>query len=200
MSTKYVVNSGGISKSVDKGKAFYQEIVKELGPKPRVLFCFFASARERWEGKFSRYTVGFSEKIGDDVAPVFDLAFPHTFARQLTAADVIYLHGGDDHLLLYWLKKFDLPALWEGKVVATNSASSDALATSFWAVDWRECMDGLGILPIKFISHFRGWEDPHDPRGAIEWTEAKEELANHGNRELPIYALPEGEFAVFFTP
>jgi len=197
--TKYVVNSGGISRSPDKGESYYREIVKDLGPNPKILFCFFASARERWEGKFSRYIKGFTELLDEKTRPTFDLAFPHSFAEQVKTADAVYIHGGDDHLLLYWLRQFDLPTLWNGKVVATNSASSDALSQHFWAVDWRQCMDGLGVLPLKFIPHYEGWDDPEDTRDPINWLAAKQELADYGDRSLPIYALREGEFEVFIT-
>jgi len=36
-----------------------------------------------------------------------------------------------------------------------------------------------------------------DPRGSIDWESAKKELENFGDKSLPIYALEEGEFAIF---
>lgn len=73
----------------------------------------------------------------EDVTPTFDLAMPDKFEEQCNQTDVIYFHGGDEHLLNYWMKQFEMPKIFEGKVVATNSASSDILSVAFWTCDWR---------------------------------------------------------------
>ena len=36
-----------------------------------------------------------------------------------------------------------------------------------------------------------------DPRGPIDWGKAHEELAEFGDKNLPIHALEEGDFIVF---
>jgi hypothetical protein len=59
-------------------------------------------------------------------------------------------------------------------------------------------MDGMGILPIKFIPHYNsayGSDDPY--RGRIDWKQAKNELMHYGDESLPIYAVEEGDFVVF---
>jgi hypothetical protein len=99
-------------------------------------------------------------------------------------------------LLKYWLNQYDLPELWKGKVVATNSAGSDALTKHFWTCDWRQCMDGLGILPIKFIPHFKSGYGNDDPRGPVDWKKAYGELVDYGDKFIPIHALEEGDFII----
>lgn len=196
--TKYILNSGGLKTRNDKGRLFFEEIIKELGDKPNVLMCFFAEKREDWESKFSNYRTLFQSAITTGQKIDFELAFPKTFIDQINRCDAIYIHGGDDFLLQFWLKGFNLPEIWEGKNVATNSASSSVLSVASWTCDWRECMEGLGILPIKFIPHFGSLSyGADDPRGPIDWAKAKEELEDFGDKSLPIYALPEGEFVVF---
>jgi hypothetical protein len=194
--TRYILNSGGISKAPDRGASFFAEIVKGLGKSGHILMCFFAQLREDWEMKFAEYSEGFQEQLPAEIKPKFELAFPDRFVQQVSNADAIYLHGGDDHLVQYWLRQFD-PKIWTGKVVATNSASSNALSSSFWTCDWRQCFDGQGVLPIKFISHFNSDYGSDDPRGPIDWEAARKELEAHGDTSLPIYALEEGEFEVF---
>jgi hypothetical protein len=194
---KYVLNSGGIKSQPELKKRFHQEIIKGLGNSPRFLLCNFAQGREYWESKFEGYSDTIAEDMPDGVKPSFELAMPATFKQQCKQADVIYFHGGDDHLLQYWMKQYDLPDLFKEKVVATNSASSDMLVTSFWTCDWRQSADGLGILPIKFIPHYQSNFGNDDPRGTIDWQKAYEELAAYGDRHLPIHALKEGEFQVF---
>lgn len=194
--TKYILNSGGIKHQPELKKQFHQEIFKDLGSKPRILLCNFAQPREDWEPKLSGYIDTIVEDIPLGIGGTFELAMPDEFARQCNEADVIYFHGGDDHLLQYWMRQYNLPELFKDKVVATNSASSDMLATHYWTCDWRQCADGLGILPIKFIPHYQSDFGNDDPRGPIDWRKAYDELAAYGDTNLPIRALKEGEYIV----
>jgi hypothetical protein len=194
--TKYILNSGGIKNQPELKKQFHQELVKGLGNSPKFLLCNFAQGREYWESKFQEYSDAIAEDMPAGVKPAFELAMPANFKGQCRKADVIYFHGGDDHLLQFWMKQYDLAELFKGKVVATNSASSDMLATSFWTCDWRHCADGLAILPIKFIPHYQSNFGANDPRGAIDWQKAYDELAAYGDTTLPIHALKEGEYIV----
>lgn len=195
--TKYVVQSGGIRNQPELKKQFHQELIKGLGNNPKFLLCNFAQGREYWEAKFPGYADSIREDMPEGLIPSFVLAMPDTFAEQCKEADVIYFHGGDDHLVQYWMRQFNLPELFNGKVVATNSASSNMLATCYWTCDWRKCGDGLGVLPIKFIPHYESAFGADDPRGPIDWAAAKEELEGYGDTILPIYALKEGEYAIF---
>jgi hypothetical protein len=192
--TKYVVNSGGLRKNPELARKFFAEVVSGLGNQPKILICMFAQPREKWEEKFKENKK--QNFFPKEVSPIFTLAEPTIFEAQLRETDAIYMYGGDDHLMMYWLRKFTLPELWNGKVVATNSASSDVLSTHFWPCDWREPMDGLAILPIKVIPHFNSDFGADDPRGPVNWELAKSELEKYGNTELPLYALPEGEFII----
>ena len=194
---KYVLNSGGIKNAPELKKQFHREIIKDLGSSPKFLLCNFAQAREYWEVKFQGYSNTISEDMPEGAVPTFELAIPDKFVNQCKQADVIYFHGGDEHLLHYWMEQFDVPDIFEGKVVATNSASSDMLSVAFWTCDWREVHEGFGILPIKFIPHFKSNFGDDDPRGPIDWQKAYDELATYGDTSLPILALKEGEFEVF---
>lgn len=195
--TKYVLNSGGIKRQPTLKRQFHQEIVKGLGDNPKFLLCNFAQGREYWETKFQGYSDTIVEDMADGVNPSFELAIPADFVEQCKRADVIYIHGGDDHLLQYWIKQFDYRTLFKDKVIAGNSAGSDMLATHHWTCDWRACADGLGILPIKFIPHYMSNFGDADPRGPINWQKAYDDLAAYGDINLPIHALKEGEFIVF---
>jgi len=194
--TKYILNSGGIKQQPALKKQFHQEIVKGLGPKPRFVLCNFAQGREYWEVKFADYCNSIAEDMPEGIMPLFELALPDKFVEQCKNADVIYFHGGDNDLLLYWLRRYQLPELFTGKVVATNSASSMVLSKHYWSCDWRACGDGLGILPIKFLAHYQSNFGQDDPRGPIDWQKAYNELAAYSDTSLPIHALKEGEFIV----
>lgn len=194
--TKYVLNFGGLGNSSDGAKRFFAELVKGQGKSPRILMCFFAQPRGEWEKRFESYTEAFDEFMPAGVNAVYEMALPESFQEQVAGSDVVYCHGGDDHLAMYWFDKFGVPDIWEGKVVGTNSATTHALAKHFWTCDWRQLDDGLGILPIKVIAHFESDFGSDDPRGPIDWEKAKKDLEAYGDTTLPIYALREGEFIV----
>lgn len=194
--TKYVINSGGIFKGGDLGRAFFAEILEDLGDKPKVLFCFFASPQEEWDVKFPQYVEGFKAVLPDGVKPIFELALTEAFTEQVAVCDALYMHGGDNDRIILALRQYDVPSIWQGKVIATNSASSIALAAHAWSCDQRGCIDGLGILPIKVIPHYKSDYGKDDPRGPIDWQKAYDELAAYGDTSLPIRALKEGEFIV----
>lgn len=195
--TKYVVQSGGIRNQPELKRQFHEEIVKGLGKNPKFVLCNFAQGREYWEAKFPGYAASIKEDMPGGVEPTFVLAIPDEFVRQCRDADVTYFHGGDDHLVQYWMKQFDMPAIFTDKVIATNSASSNMLAKYYWTCDWRECGEGFGILPIKLIPHYESAFGADDPRRPIDWQQAKNELENYGGAELRMYALKEGEYEVF---
>jgi hypothetical protein len=192
------VNSGGIKCHSALKKQFHQEIVKGLGNTPRILLCNFAQGREYWDVKYPSYCKAIIEDMPEGVQPSFELAMPADFIKQCKRADVIYFHGGDGDLLHYWMRQFDVPAIFKDKVVATNSASSDLLATSCWTNAWRQCRDGPGILPMKFIPHYQSDFAEGDPRGPIDYQKAYDELAAYGDTTLPIHALKEGEYMAIF--
>ena len=194
--TKYVLNSGNLSSYPDLAREFFREVLVGLGESPRLLICCFAQPREDWEKRFSQDVPLIREAVKGLANPQLELVFPATFEEQIQNADALYIQGGDDHLLQYWLRQFSLPSLWHDKVVATDSASSHALSEHFWTCDWRHCMDGLGILPIKYLAHFQSHYGSDDTRGPIDWNSAYEELKNYGDTSLPIHAVQEGEFIV----
>ncbi len=195
--TKYVLQSGGIQNQPELKRQFHREIIEGLSGEPKFLLCNFAQGREYWEAKFPAYADSIRQDMPRGATPAFELAMPDRFVEQCGQADVIYFHGGDDYLVQYWMRKFHIPELFADKVVATNSASSDMLSTHYWTCDWRQCGDGFGILPIKFIPHFESDFGADDPRGPIDWAAAKAELQTYGDTSLPIEALREGEYKVF---
>jgi peptidase E len=194
--TKYILNSGGLNNHPDKIARFNREIVRGLGQSPRILLCYFATPRELWEEKFLTQSDKFQKSMDRGVNPKFELAIPDQFEEQIKNSDVVIIHGGDDNLLLSYLKNYNLPTIWQDKVVVGSSAGSDALVKYFWTCDWRQVKEGLGILPIKFIPHYKSRYGEDDPRGPIDWTKAYKKLEAYGDKSLPIHALEEGDFII----
>jgi len=198
--TKYILNSGNAKNFPQKEIAFINEILADFkqDSEIKILYCFFSQARGDWEEKYEKYKLKFAELVGSNFKLTFDLAFPEKFEEQVRTSDIILIQGGDDYLLQFWLSKFDLPKIWNGKIVATSSAGSDALVNSFWTCDWRKSLNGLNILPIKFIPHYKSETyGLDDSCGPIDWEKAYQEISQYGDKNLPIYALKEGDFIVF---
>jgi hypothetical protein len=200
MGSKYILNSGGINRFPALRKQFHQQMIQNAGTTPYILLCNFAQPREYWENKFPGYCNVISQDMPKGVTPTYQLAMPTNFVGQCKRADIIYFHGGDDFLLQSWMKQYDIPALFAGKIVVTNSASSNMLAQSYWTCDWRACGDGLNILPIKFIPHYKSDFGAGDSRGPIDWQAAYNELAAYGDTTLPIHALTEGAYVAIEQP
>ena len=196
---KYVLNSGGMREEPELSQEFFAEVLEGFGENPKILLCFFASLRESWEEKYQQDIESIPSLVPAGVKPIFEMAMPDNFVEQIKNTNAIYIHGGDDHLVQYWLKQFDVPKIFEGKTVGTNSASSHALAKHFWTCDWRKCMDGLGVLPVKFLAHYKSDFGVDDPRGPIDWNKAYSDLEEYGDTSLPIHALEEGHFVVMKT-
>jgi len=198
--TKYILNSGGVKNYPDKLKKYNEEVFKSFSNRKdstpiKVLMCFFAMPRERWEEKFEVYKNNLKDDVPQEIE--IKMAEPQDFVKQCEWSDLIFVSGGDDELLAYRFSKFDIPKIWDGKVVTTSSAGSDYLVKHFWTCDWRDNMDGAGILSIKFIPHYKSSFGDNDPRGKINWEEAYKELENYGEKDIPIHALEEGDFVVF---
>ncbi|MEA2006759.1 MAG: hypothetical protein U9O20_01180 [Patescibacteria group bacterium] len=87
---KYVLQSGGLQKNSQKVALFFNETVKGLGPKPKVLLCFFAEKRGNWEDKVQQYSERSMALLKGNVQPSFELALPaDEFEEQGKMSDVV---------------------------------------------------------------------------------------------------------------
>lgn len=198
MATKVLLNSGGMRLNEAKSREYYLELLRGLGESPRLLICYFAQPREVWEAKFEDIQGTISRLLADDaLKPKLELAMPDTFKQQVVSSDAIHIPGGDDHLVQYWLAKYDIKKLFKNKSVGGSSAGANALALASWTCDWRTSIEGLGLVNVAFIPHYNSKlyaED--DPRGPIDWELAKHSLADYAPT-LEIYSPEESDFVVF---
>jgi len=194
--TKYVVQSGGAKRYPLKLAKFIAESSKGMTGTTKVLLCFFAGSEDSWETKYREWQVIFNEYAPADVEFSFELAKLKDFANQVAECDILYMHGGNVVAFLERINKFDVPKIWEGKTVVTNSASSHGLSISFQAADYRKLFDGLGVLPFKCIAHYKSTIYDADEGGPIDWEKTYKELESYGDKSVPIHALEEGDFIV----
>ena len=194
--TKYVIQSGGIKRLPNQAEAYFAELLKGLGPNPKLLWCFFATLPDPVEEHYEEYIKLLAPYFPDDVTPIHLNAQIESFVEQVKEVDVVYLHGGRVSPLTEIFGGFNFTELFAGKVVGTNSASTLMLAKHGWTCDERCCIDGLGVWPARVMVHYDSAYGADDPRGPINWDKARAELEAYGDTNLPLHALKEGEFVV----
>lgn len=193
---KYILAGGNDRESENYGQALAAEIFK-THPKPvHILSCAFASPREEWEVKFNVREQWFKRAFGSKTQVA--MASPGTFRRQVNEADVIYLHGGDEDLIAYRMRRFqNLTDLFAGKIIVGSSAGAGWLANTFWTCDWREVRQGSGLAPLNIIPHYgSSTYGKDDPRGPIDWQKANQALQAAIGSVQVVTPLHEGQFTV----
>ncbi len=189
---KFILIGGYPHKAPDGGKALCEEMVMGFSQPVKILDCLFARPQENWEEAFEQDKVFFMRNL-PGVQLQINLARPDTFIAQLQNTDVVYFRGGSTQVLIdllnqtpEWINNLDR------KTIAGSSAGMDMLARYCFNLDTLQLEDGLGLLPIKTIPH---WKSNYNAPN-IDWAIAKQ-LLSHYKEELPIVALGEGEFKVF---
>lgn len=190
--TRYILVGGYPRKAPDGGKAFAEELVKGFDDPIRILECLFARPRENWEEAFAQDKTFFISHLSDKKLE-FQLADPERFKEQVIWAHAIYIRGGASEAAFLQLQKKS--GGWEkelkGKTLAGSSAGADIISTYYYGLDDLKIGNGLGLLPVKVIPHFRS--DYNAPN--IDWNRAEIELRAY-KKSLPLIKLAEGQFEV----
>jgi peptidase E len=192
MATKYILVGGHPWKAPDGGKSFCEELVKGFTKPVKILEFLFARPQERWQESFGEDKKVFEKFLGYKNI-VCEIAEIGKFNEQIKWADVIYVRGGDDEgLLADLLKDVDWKNELKDKAFVGSSAGADVISTYYFDLDRLKINDGLAILPLKVLVHYKS--DYNSPN--IDWDKAYEELENY-KENLPIITLKEGEFKIF---
>lgn len=191
MATKYILVGGYPHRASDEGKAFCEEIVAGFGEPVKLLDCLFARPRENWDKAFEQDKDFFTKHIPDRKIKI-QRADPEKFIEQVHWAQALYIRGGATLVLLDvlkqaggWSKELD------GKTLVGSSAGAHALAKYYFGLDDLKPGEGLGLAPVKVLTHWRsGYNTPN-----VDWDKAYSEL-NSYKEALPLLALAEGQFEI----
>ena len=117
----------------------------------------------------------------------------YKFSEQVKWADVIYIRGGQSEARALELlrKESDWINNLGEKTLVGTSAGADIVSKYYYDLDNLKVSEGLGLLPIKVITHYKS--DYNVPN--IDWDKAYTQLKNSG-ADLPILTLAEGQFVV----
>lgn len=182
MKTKYILHGGFAKGKTDEDNSkFYFEILKDAPEKVKILLVGFAKDDDRISDATTKVIAEFNNRKQKEIT--FEIATKENFLKQIKYADVIYFHGGRTLKLLKALKQFpDFQNLFDGKIVAGESAGANVWGRYFYSPISDSIGEGLGFLPIKIIPHYV--------------KEYKGKLDGVG-KDLEELDLPEYEFRVF---
>ena len=154
--TKFVLYGGFNPESTDfEAPDFVKEIMKDTSESARVLIVLFAKEPDRIPIAAERITKSFeTNKWQQNI--VVEVADRENFIEQIRNADVVYFAGGNSAKLLEALKQYEsLEETLQGKTVAGESAGANVLCKFFYSPRSDTITEGLGIIPIKIIPHFK---------------------------------------------
>jgi len=191
--TKYILAGGADLRFDDFGLQLAEEVYRTVQRPAKILSCFFSTPSDYWGLNVETWQPWFRKYFGEDI--MWMHALPDTFPDQIRAADVVYLHGGDNDLMLAMLGRYpQLPVLWKDKVVIGSSAGVNYLSRYFWRRRQQKITEGSGILPLSVMTHYES-DDPEVPH--TNWAKVEENLvALTGENPL---RLREGHLRVVET-
>lgn len=186
---KYILIGGHIHKALDEGKAFCDELLNNNeGKQIKILDCLFARPQQEWDTKFQDDKSFFQKHLQNYE---IKLAVPERFLEQIKESDVVFFQGGVPHQLMSiietagdWIKELD------GKVLVGSSGGADAICKYYGVGKTSNIGEGLGLLPIKFIPH---WKSDYVPGVIIDWDRLYENLKSY-KEDLEVVTVREGEF------
>lgn len=156
MKTKVILYGGfNPNQEGDGNASFSKEILREAPEGAKVLIVPFSKEADR--------VVPTTERVKNELnaqkwqeSLIFEVATQDGFVEQVKLADIVYIQGGSSSKIIEALKRYpNLGELLVGKIVAGDSAGANALSTYFYSPSSDTLTEGLGILPIKMIPHYK---------------------------------------------
>jgi peptidase E len=187
---KYIFHGGGATQEKNTNETFFAEVVKNIQDGGTLLLVYFASRDDDYTERTKFDTEKFTKATLLDIN--IEVATKENFIAQVKEADAIYLRGGSTDKLINTLREYpDFESVLKSKpkTVAGSSAGAYALSTYFSSHYDDVVANGLGIVPVKVVTHFESKKMPPKP-GAVE---ALRNIAE----ELPLIIVKESEWSVF---
>jgi peptidase E len=187
---KYIFHGGCTTQGNETNKAFFSEVVKNISNGETLLLVYFASRDDNYTEKIESDTERFKEVAVSSIN--IEVATKENFINQVKEADAIYLRGGSTEKLISTLREypdFESALKSKPKTVAGSSAGAYALSTYF-SSHYEDIADkGLGIVPVRVVTHYKSEKMP-PKSGAVEALKATAE-------ELPLIITEETQWSVF---
>ena len=191
--TKYILIGGYIHEAPDGGASFCEELVKIVGDRPiRILDCLFARPQDVWNERFSDDKNFF---LKHSSYFKLELASPERFLEQMKDSDILFFEGGIPRLLISTLDGVgDWYQYLDGKILVGSSGGAGAICKYYGVGKTMNIGEGLGLLPIKIIPHWKSESDYGRDKN-IDWDSLLEKLKRY-KEELKIVTIKEGEYTI----
>ncbi len=185
MKTKFVLHGGFKPGSRQEDTPFFEEILKSVKDSPKILLVYFAKELDRIPINKQEDIYQFENSKGDKKLS-FEVANEESFPEQIKRSDIIYFHGGSTLKLLNTPKKFsNIKELFEGKIVAADSAGVNSISAFSYSQKADAVIEGIGFIPFKTICHY-----------SEKYKDKIDEL-NKYDRDPEILLLQEYQYKVF---
>lgn len=191
--TIFILAGGSDRKVSGFAKRLEDEITKHVS-RPKILSCFFSSPEDQWVTKYREWREWLNESFTRKFT--YEYARKTPFLKQVDAADVIFLHGGNTQLLFDTLPAAEeLTSHFEGKVVIGSSAGANVLSKDYWSSSRAVPAHGLGIVDVNIMVHYGTVSHEGRERTLEDWKKEEAEFKKFigGGK---IARLPEGQFIV----
>lgn len=183
MITKYILSGGYAGRPNEENDKFFQEILADTKDNLNILLIYFAKPLEEYNRMLEKDQYQFN-KNNTGKKFNFEIANTDNFKKQTKKADIVYIHGGQTLKLLEALKTYsDLKKLFNGKIIAGESAGAYILSTCFYSKSEGGIFHGLGFAPAKTICHYIG---------------KNSEKLNECSKNLDILLLPDYKYKVYY--
>jgi peptidase E len=156
----YILHGGFTKVRNELNASFYKEIVRLTPAGGTILFICFA----RGDAEYKKACVELTDRIAEykgEKKLTTVCANHDNFTEQVRNADVLYIDGGDTNEIITILKKY--PEITNSdtlanKTIVGSSAGAYVLAKYYYSASSGGIHEGLGILPIRIICHYKSHE------------------------------------------
>lgn len=154
--TKFILHGGFNPEQRDENNTdFYVEVLKNAPENSKILLVPFAKDVERIPSSIAKVTSEFNKNKWQKNI-VIEIANEKDLIQQVKSANIIYFFGGISSKLLEVLKKYpDLKTYLKGKTIVGESAGANVWGNFFYSPQADSVFEGLGVLPLKIIPHYK---------------------------------------------
>lgn len=175
MKTKYILHGGYTRDENDENTKFFTEFFQDIpngGTVLAVLFALENDGDEEYYATFAERLLKYTKKKIN-----FVKANQDDFVEQVGQADAVFLQGGDTNRILGVMEKYEnLNDLFKGKIIAGSSAGAYTLARLGTSHGEEHEREGLGILPLRVVCHYKSDKLPPSETSLGELKNTRQDL------------------------
>lgn len=193
--TTFILVGGNEFADPEYGVNISREVQQRAISSPRILNCFFATDKSRWQEKQEQVRKWWGKHFHDNEN--FQVALPDLFFDQINQSDIVYLHGGDTARLIETLKTLGVTReAFQGKIIIGSSAGANALVANAWSSLTQKPRKGLAIVDLNIMVHYGAPLVGDIHRTLEDWKNEEQQFRDLVVSDEPIIRLSEGKFIV----